>query len=202
MPDEERTAEAEPSRPDLDGSRATATRGHQGVDRAPTLNDGASAERGGQVDRGSGPAPGGGWRGGDGKRGADAGTGEGFSPGAAAWASGDGEAASLEEIRQGFVDFMSSRWSPGVVTALQDGPLRASALSARIGGISNKVLSTTLQRLVAEGFVERSEAEYNVVTYALTARGESAAECLAAFDVWLARRPDPFSDSGSSRPRD
>ncbi|MGC0337513.1 DNA-binding HxlR family transcriptional regulator [Streptomyces sp. SLBN-8D4] len=52
-------------------------------------------------------------------------------------------------------DLVANTWNPVVIWALKDGPGRPGELRARIGGISQKVLTETLRRLEFNGLVAR-----------------------------------------------
>ena len=68
-------------------------------------------------------------------------------------------------------DLFTHTWDPIVLAALRPGPRRRRELRAAIGGISDKVLTDTLHRLLANGLINRhahAEApprvEYNLTT--------------------------------------
>ncbi|SFE20736.1 transcriptional regulator, HxlR family [Actinacidiphila alni] len=72
-------------------------------------------------------------------------------------------------------DLFAHTWDPVVLAALRAGPRRRRTLRVSIGGISDKVLTETLHRLLGNGLVERrayAEAPPRV-EYALTTLGES-----------------------------
>jgi DNA-binding HxlR family transcriptional regulator len=72
-------------------------------------------------------------------------------------------------------DLFAHTWDPVVLAALGDGPRRRHQLRSAIGGVSDKVLTETLRRLLANGLVDRrrfAEAPPRV-EYALTGLGES-----------------------------
>jgi DNA-binding HxlR family transcriptional regulator len=66
---------------------------------------------------------------------------------------------------------VAKRWSVLVLGALGDGPHRFGQLTARIDGISERMLSETLKTLRHDGLVQRSGTEY-----ALTADGQLVAD--------------------------
>ncbi|MFJ8490516.1 winged helix-turn-helix transcriptional regulator [Streptomyces sp. NPDC094038] len=75
-------------------------------------------------------------------------------------------------------DLLTHTWDPVVLAALRAGPRRRRELRAAIGGISDKVLSDSLRRLLAYALVERhahAEAPPRV-DYALTGLGQSLVE--------------------------
>ena len=82
---------------------------------------------------------------------------------------------------------MTSRWAVLVFVALSKGTHRFSDLRRRIGGVSEKMLSQTLQSLEADGFVDR--IAYPVVPphveYSLTPLGAQAAEHVVAMADWI-----------------
>lgn len=75
-----------------------------------------------------------------------------------------------------------SRWGVLILIALRSGTHRFSELRRKLEGVSEKMLSQTLQALTEDGFVER--VSYPVVPpyveYSLTETGESIAEKVAA----------------------
>lgn len=75
-------------------------------------------------------------------------------------------------------DLFTHTWDPVVLAALRAGPRRRRELRAAIGGISDKVLTDTLRRLLADGLVGRhahAEAPPRV-EYGLTVLGQSLVE--------------------------
>lgn len=75
-------------------------------------------------------------------------------------------------------DLFTHTWDPVVLAALRAGPRRRRELRAAIGGISDKVLTDTLRRLLARGLVGRhahAEAPPRV-EYGLTVLGQSLVE--------------------------
>ncbi|MYQ75270.1 transcriptional regulator [Streptomyces sp. SID4934] len=75
-------------------------------------------------------------------------------------------------------DLFTHTWDPVVLAALRAGPRRRRELRAAIGGISDKVLTDTLRRLLAGGLVGRhahAEAPPRV-EYGLTGLGQSLVE--------------------------
>lgn len=69
---------------------------------------------------------------------------------------------------------VTGRWGALVLASLRDGPLRFGALRRRVGGISEKMLSQTLQALEAEGMVRRDVQAVMPpkVEYSLSPQGE------------------------------
>ncbi|ANY18126.1 winged helix-turn-helix transcriptional regulator [Bordetella pseudohinzii] len=97
---------------------------------------------------------------------------------------------------------VTSLWGVLCLIALRDGTLRYSELRRKVNGISEKMLSQTLQRLEGNGLVRRTS--YPVVPphveYDLTPFGEGAARHVAALADWLELNlhhvPDAQRDAG------
>lgn len=79
-------------------------------------------------------------------------------------------------------------WSVVVVAALSERHMRYSELHQRIGGISKKMLTQTLRRLVRMGIVDRRPDSPR--HYRLTALGESLREPVAALVRWAEDHTD------------
>lgn len=90
-------------------------------------------------------------------------------------------------------DLLAHTWDPVVLAALRPGPRRRKQLRAGIGGISDKVLTETLRRLVANGLIEsrrRAEAPPRV-DYALTTLGRTFLDGpMAALGEWITEHGD------------
>ena len=84
------------------------------------------------------------------------------------------------------LDRIGDRWTVLIVVALDSGPQRFSALGARVGGISQKMLTQTLRSLERDGFVTRTVyAEIPPrVEYELTDLGRSLLGPLRALEEW------------------
>lgn len=82
---------------------------------------------------------------------------------------------------------LTSRWGVLILIALQSETLRFSALRRRIGGVSERMLAQTLQRLEDDGFVNR--VAFDVVPphveYSLTPFGQEAAEKVRVLADWI-----------------
>jgi DNA-binding HxlR family transcriptional regulator len=78
--------------------------------------------------------------------------------------------------------FLGGAWTPNVLWYLRDGPRRFNELRRDIDGVSAKVLSDRLRRLVADGVVERRVMPTTppTVEYELTDLGR---EILPAVDA-------------------
>ncbi|WP_086824999.1 helix-turn-helix domain-containing protein [Allokutzneria sp. NRRL B-24872] len=90
-------------------------------------------------------------------------------------------------------DLFAHTWNPVVLAALREAPRRRVELRASIGGISDKVLTETLRRLLGRGLVERrrfAEAPPRV-EYALTALGKSLVDGpMRALGDWVVEHGD------------
>lgn len=75
----------------------------------------------------------------------------------------------------------TSRWGLLALVALGDGELRFNALRRRVDGVSERMLSSTLQSLERDGFVNRTvlQAIPPRVEYSLTDLGAEVADRLA-----------------------
>jgi len=85
------------------------------------------------------------------------------------------------------LDNVTSRWAVLVLWALLDGTMRFSDLRRRVGGVSEKMLAQTLQRLERDGFVHRLAHPVIPprVDYSLTPLGEPAARKVAGLASWI-----------------
>ncbi|HEX3792307.1 MAG TPA: helix-turn-helix domain-containing protein [Pseudonocardiaceae bacterium] len=72
-------------------------------------------------------------------------------------------------------DLFTHTWDPVVLAGLRTGPRRRVDLLGAVGGLSDKVLTETLRRLLANGLIERRgyPAAPPRVEYRLTALGTS-----------------------------
>ncbi len=77
---------------------------------------------------------------------------------------------------------VASRWGTLALVALREGPYRFSALRRRVDGVSERMLSQTLQALERDGMVHREVLETIPprVEYTLTELGAEVAEHLEA----------------------
>ncbi|MBD8706131.1 helix-turn-helix transcriptional regulator [Pseudomonas sp. CFBP 13711] len=109
-----------------------------------------------------------------------------------------GSVSLLERIRTGEVlardcpsreilNHVCSRWGVLVLVALLDGMHRFSELRRKIGGVSEKMLSQTLQCLEQDGFVDRTALPVVPphVEYRLTAMGEEVALQMDGLTTWI-----------------
>jgi DNA-binding HxlR family transcriptional regulator len=94
------------------------------------------------------------------------------------------------------LEHATGRWGVLALVALLDGTIRFNALRRRVSGISEKMLSQTLQALERDGLVRR-EARPTIpphVEYSLTPLGEDvAAKLLELIEILEGRMPDVLS---------
>jgi len=94
-------------------------------------------------------------------------------------------------------ELISHTWDPVLLSALRLGPTRRTELLIRIGGVSDKVLTESLQRLVSRGLVTRDGApgsQRGGAVYRLSALGESFANGpLAKLALWAEANQDELA---------
>ena len=91
------------------------------------------------------------------------------------------------------LDVIGDTWSVVVIMALGERPRRYSELLDRIGGISKKMLTQTLHKLVGNGLVARTGSGY-----ALTDLGTSLLGVVGALAAWAETHTDALLDAQSS----
>lgn len=88
---------------------------------------------------------------------------------------------------RGILNHLTSRWGVLVLVALIPGTLRFGELRRTIGGVSERMLSQTLQLLEADGIVARRA--YDIVPphveYSLTPLGRDAAARVRELADWV-----------------
>lgn len=96
---------------------------------------------------------------------------------------------------------MTSRWGVLVLVMLLGGMHRFSELRRKIGGVSEKMLSQTLQGLEADGLVDRKSLPVVPphVEYRLTPLGREAAEHLEVMVNWIEEKIPQIMLSRESR---
>ena len=84
---------------------------------------------------------------------------------------------------------VGDKWSVLVIAMLGDGPMRFGGLKKRIGGISQKMLTSTLRGLERDGFVTRTVYPTIPprVDYELTALGRDLLIPVKALTTWARR---------------
>jgi DNA-binding HxlR family transcriptional regulator len=106
---------------------------------------------------------------------------------------------------------IGGKWTVLVINTLSDGPMRFSEIKRMVGGISQKVLTTTLRELEMDGFVTRTVTPSIPprVDYELTDLGRDLQHPLHALGQWAienrakvleARRQYFFENPQAARP--
>ncbi|MBB6242132.1 MULTISPECIES: helix-turn-helix domain-containing protein [unclassified Rhodanobacter] len=82
---------------------------------------------------------------------------------------------------------VTSRWGVLVLLVLLDGMHRFSELRRKVGGVSEKMLSQTLQLLEGDGFLQRKSLPVMPphVEYTLTPLGREVAEHVSGLGEWI-----------------
>lgn len=95
------------------------------------------------------------------------------------------------------LDRVGDKWTVLIIGTLDDGPRRFNEIRLAIGGITPKVLTSTLRSLVADGLVSREVfAEVPPrVEYALTELGRSLQGPVAALRRWAELNVAAISES-------
>jgi DNA-binding HxlR family transcriptional regulator len=88
------------------------------------------------------------------------------------------------------LEHVTSRWGVLVLLALEERSFRFSELRREIGGVSEKMLTQTLQTLERDGMVHRDAKPVIPprVDYSLTGLGREAAAQVRSLAVWTERR--------------
>lgn len=96
------------------------------------------------------------------------------------------------------VDLFAHTWDPVVLAALRSRPHRRRELRAAIGSISDKVLTETLHRLLANGLVDRRAyaAAPPRIDYSLTDLGKSLVDGpMKALGRWILEHGDELLEA-------
>ncbi|MEU6032814.1 helix-turn-helix domain-containing protein [Streptomyces tauricus] len=95
------------------------------------------------------------------------------------------------------VELIADKWAIVVLYGLSEGPVRHGELIEMIGGISRKVLTQTLRRLEAHGFVRRhAYAEVPPrVEYELTPLGTTLIDPIHMLTEWARAHGDAVLDA-------
>ncbi len=93
---------------------------------------------------------------------------------------------------RGTLEHVTGRWGALTLGALQEGSLRFNELRRRVDGVSEKMLSQTLQALERDGLVHREAQPTNPprVDYELTPLGHEVAERLLSLIHFVEDRMD------------
>jgi DNA-binding HxlR family transcriptional regulator len=94
-------------------------------------------------------------------------------------------------------ELISHTWDPVLLSALRLGPTRRTELLIRIGGVSDKVATESLQRLVSRGLVTRDgapDSQRGSAVYRLSPLGDSFANGpLAQLALWAEANQDELA---------
>ena len=84
---------------------------------------------------------------------------------------------------------VNGKWQPLIVFALEDGPLRFSALKRTVGDITQRVLTENLRSLERDGYLTRSvnPGPPVEVSYQLSELGKTLVDALKPLAAWAAR---------------
>ncbi|RDI52136.1 HxlR family transcriptional regulator [Nocardia mexicana] len=99
---------------------------------------------------------------------------------------------------------VASRWGTLALVALREGPFRFSALRRRVDGVSERMLSQTLQALERDGMIHR-EVQQSIpprVEYTLTDLGARVADHLEALIVTLETNMDTVHEAQAAYHRE
>ncbi|RBP63654.1 HxlR family transcriptional regulator [Brevibacterium sanguinis] len=95
------------------------------------------------------------------------------------------------------LDRIGDKWTVLIIDILESGPLRFNEIRQAIGGITPKVLTSTLRSLAADGLITR-EAHAEVpprVEYRLTDLGRSLREPVSTLRRWAELNASAITDS-------
>jgi len=92
---------------------------------------------------------------------------------------------------------IANKWTAMIVIALSDGPARFGAIREAVGGISAKVLASTLRDLERDGVLVRTAYDEMPprVEYELTPLGLTLREPLTALGLWAQRHIEEVLDA-------
>jgi DNA-binding HxlR family transcriptional regulator len=109
----------------------------------------------------------------------------------------EGDAFDPECPTRVVLDRVGDKWTVLIVDILDGGPKRFNEVRLAIGGITPKVLTSTLRSLVADGLVDRTVyAEVPPrVEYSLTDLGRSLQEPVAALRRWAEANVAAITDN-------
>lgn len=87
------------------------------------------------------------------------------------------------------VELVGRRWAGAILWALAEGPAYFADITTAIPGLSDRLLSTRLRELEAEGLVEREvhPGAPARVSYALTEKGRALEPALRELRGWAKR---------------
>lgn len=86
------------------------------------------------------------------------------------------------------IDVICGTWTVVVIAALQDEPRRYGQLREQIGGISNKMLTQTIQKLKRNGLISNTDSDNPA--YVLTELGRSLLTPIQGLVEWAESNTD------------
>ncbi|MED5617725.1 winged helix-turn-helix transcriptional regulator [Ideonella sp. BN130291] len=101
------------------------------------------------------------------------------------------------------LEVIKGKWKPTLIWELHERPLRFGELKRRVAGITEKVLFEHLRQLEADGIVQRTvhDAQVVHVEYALTPEGAGLNAAVHALSEWGNRlRPPAPTDAPAGLP--
>ncbi len=107
------------------------------------------------------------------------------------------EGGAVREV----LDRVGDKWSLLIIGTLRGGPMRFGELGEAVAGISQRMLTLTLKRLVEDGLVDRTAyAEVPPrVEYALTELGRTLLPLVISLAEWAMAHRDEINANRASR---
>jgi DNA-binding HxlR family transcriptional regulator len=101
------------------------------------------------------------------------------------------------------LDRVGDKWSVLIFCVLEEEPKRFNEIKRLIGDITQRVLTSTLRKLEADGFVLREVEPSSPpkVTYSLTERGRALLELLLPMVQWAEDHHSAIKESRSAYER-
>ncbi|WP_286246811.1 winged helix-turn-helix transcriptional regulator [Streptomyces graminofaciens] len=95
------------------------------------------------------------------------------------------------------LDRIGARWSPTVLTALDEGPMRFTELKRLVDGVTSKALTETLRALEYDGLIDRAKTPSMPprVDYSLTPLGRSLLQALIPVREWAEQHAPDILDA-------
>lgn len=92
---------------------------------------------------------------------------------------------------------IANKWTAMIVITLSDGPARFGMIRENVGGISGKVLASTLRDLERDGLLTRTAYDEMPprVEYELTPLGRTLREPLTALGMWAEQHIEHVLDA-------
>lgn len=111
----------------------------------------------------------------------------------------EGVSAERSDLARAILGRVADKWSIAVLCTLADAPdaVRFSRLRDAVGGVTQKVLTSTLRHLEEDGFVTRRvhAAVPPRVDYALTSLGAELYQHIVPLQRWAESRTAQFTEA-------